>query len=200
MIDYTKEELVELLKKNPEKFNEWKVEQEEIDLSEVDFSGINLAEIDFTDVDLKAGLKEKDFELSEFIEEKPCEDDNCNEKKSMNTIETAIYPLYMPANTYLNSSEMVNSELDSRIILTFSGDKNFVLVEESSKINNELEIIPVYGEPIMLNDTIGAISNNSMYWTSNDVDYYLVSNDLTESEMAMVATSLSNAKSTLAEK
>ncbi|MBR4231214.1 MAG: outer membrane lipoprotein carrier protein LolA [Bacilli bacterium] len=156
--------------------------------------------VNFTDVDLKAGLKEKDFELSEFIEEKPCEDDNCNEKKSMNTIETAIYPLYMPANTYLNSSEMVNSELDSRIILTFSGDKNFVLVEESSKINNELEIIPVYGEPIMLNDTIGAISNNSMYWTSNDVDYYLVSNDLTESEMAMVATSLSNAKSTLAEK
>ena len=24
MIDYTKEELVELLRKNPEKFNEWK--------------------------------------------------------------------------------------------------------------------------------------------------------------------------------
>ena len=40
MIDYTKEELVELLRKNPEKFNAWKVEQEEVDLSEVDFSGI----------------------------------------------------------------------------------------------------------------------------------------------------------------
>ena len=51
MIDYTKEELVELLQKYPEKFNEWKQEQEEVDLSEVDFSGINLAEIDFTDVD-----------------------------------------------------------------------------------------------------------------------------------------------------
>ena len=33
MIDYTKEELVELLRKNPEKFNEWKAEQEEVDLS-----------------------------------------------------------------------------------------------------------------------------------------------------------------------
>ena len=154
----------------------------------------------FTDVDLKAGLKKNDFELSEFIEEKECESEDCNEKKSMNTIESAIYPLYMPANTYLNSSETVNSELENRIILTFSGDKNFVLVEESSRINGEHEIIPVYGEPIMLNDTIGAISSNSMYWTSNDIDYYLVSNDLTESEMAMVAKSLSNAKSTLAEK
>ncbi len=54
MIDYTKEELVELLQKYPEKFNEWKHEQEEVDLSEVDFSGINLAEIDFTDVDLNS--------------------------------------------------------------------------------------------------------------------------------------------------
>lgn len=54
MIDYTKEELVELLRKYPEKFNEWKQEQEEVDLSEVDFSGVNLAEIDFSDVDLNS--------------------------------------------------------------------------------------------------------------------------------------------------
>ena len=54
MIDYTKEELVELLRKNPEKFNEWKAEQEEVDLSEVDFSNINLSEIDFSDVDLNS--------------------------------------------------------------------------------------------------------------------------------------------------
>lgn len=54
MIDYTKEELVEILRKHPEKFNEWKREQEEVDLSEVDFSGINLSEIDFSDVDLNS--------------------------------------------------------------------------------------------------------------------------------------------------
>ena len=52
MIDYTKEELVELLNKYPEKFNEWKVEQEEVDLSEVDFSGLTLREIDFSKVDI----------------------------------------------------------------------------------------------------------------------------------------------------
>ena len=42
MIDYTKEELVELLRKTPEKYNEWKAEQGEVDLSEVDFSGISM--------------------------------------------------------------------------------------------------------------------------------------------------------------
>jgi len=54
MIDYTKEELTELLKKHPGKFNEWKIQQEEVDLSEVDFSGIVLNEIDFSDVDLNS--------------------------------------------------------------------------------------------------------------------------------------------------
>ena len=54
MIDYTKEELVELLRKNPEKFNEWKTEQDEVDLSEVDFSGVSLTEVDFSDVDLNS--------------------------------------------------------------------------------------------------------------------------------------------------
>lgn len=54
MIDYTKEELVELLRKNPERFNEWKANQEETDLSEVDFSGISLSEKDFSNVDLNS--------------------------------------------------------------------------------------------------------------------------------------------------
>lgn len=156
--------------------------------------------VKFNDIDLKANLKKNDFDLKKYIIESDCQDGDCEDKKSMSTLESAIYPLYVPANTYLSSSETVNSELDSRIILTFTGDKSFVLVEEMAKINDNLEIVPVYGEPIMLNDTIGAISSNSMYWTSNDIEYYLVSEDLTESEMVFVATSLNNAKSTLAEK
>ncbi len=54
MIDYTKEELVDLLTRFPEKFNAWKLEQEEVDLSEVDFTGISLKEVDFSNVDLNS--------------------------------------------------------------------------------------------------------------------------------------------------
>ena len=67
MIDYTKEELVELLKKHPDKFNEWKEEQEEVDLSEVDFSGIVLNEIDFSDVDLNSSsFSDSNISLTNF--------------------------------------------------------------------------------------------------------------------------------------
>ena len=47
----------------------------------------------------------------------------------------------------------------------------------------------------MLNDTIAALSTNSMYWTSNDIDYYMVSEDLSVSEMVFIATSLNNSTS-----
>ena len=150
--------------------------------------------IDFTKVDLKANVKEDIFNLNEYIKE------DIDSKESIGKIDNAIYPLYIPANTYLTSSEVVNNEDSSRVILTFSGEKNFVLVEEGAFMQPSHEIVPVHGEPIMLNDTIGALSNNSIYWTNNDIDYYLASNDLTVSEMVFVATSLSNARATIAEK
>ncbi len=65
-----------------------------------------------------------------------------------------------------------------------------MLVEEASKVNSEFEIIPVYGEPLMLSNSVGAMSANSLTWSTNNVDYYLTSNDLTNSEMLTVAHSL----------
>ena len=80
------------------------------------------------------------------------------------------------------------------MILTFAGDKNFVLIEEVANVASEFEIIPVYGDPIMLSDTIAAKSANSMYWTSDNVSYYLTSNDLSAEEMVTIAESLGNTK------
>ena len=42
----------------------------------------------------------------------------------------------------------------------------------------------------MLNNTVGALSTNSLYWSSDNVDYYLASNDLSTSEILSIADSL----------
>ena len=159
-------------------------------------SDIVKIKMEIKDIDLKAGLNDDIFELKNYIQENECDDEECeSDKKSMSNINSAIYPLYMPSNTYLKNTEIVNNENNSRVILTYSGSKNFVLIEEGAVVNLEHEIIPVYGEPIMLNDTIAALSTNSMYWTSNDIDYYMVSEDLSVSEMVFIATSLNNSTS-----
>ena len=71
------------------------------------------------------------------------------------------------------------------------GDKNFVLIEEVANVSEEFEIIPVYGDPLMLSNTIGALSTNSLSWSHNNIDYYLASNDLSTSEILSIADSLS---------
>ena len=161
--------------------------------------------VEFSSIDLKANLKEEDFLLENLIdqnieEEKEntntnnktdCENEECDTKSS-NILDSVIYPLYIPSETYLSNSEEIDTDEGNRIILTFAGDKNFVLIEEVASVSSEFEIIPVYGDPIMLSDTIAAKSANSMSWTSDNVSYYLTSTDLSTEEMVTIAESLGN--------
>ncbi len=175
--------------------------------------------VTFTSVDYKANLKEDDFKLEQYIKEKEektkenkedctdeetckenCEGENCQEEKApcegdscteeTGAIENILYPLYIPSNTYLSSSDKVNTDVGDRVILTFGGEKNFVLVEEKSVMADEFEIIPVYGDPLIVNDTIGALGTNSLTWTKDNINYYLAGNDLTTAELLAIGESI----------
>lgn len=117
---------------------------------------------------------------------------NSTDTEKTANIENIIYPLYIPSNTFLTSSETIETSTGNRVILTFSGEKNFVLIEEATIAADEMEIIPVYGEPFMLSETIGALSANSLSWDANNISYYLASTELTVSEMQTIANSLGN--------
>ena len=151
-------------------------------------------------LDLKAGLNEDDFVLDDLINQNCCATDQCdeNQTKCENTeektgsIEDAIYPLYIPSETYLTSKEVLDTDTGDRVILTYSGNKNFVLVEELASVSNEFEIIPVYGDPLLMNDSVAALQANSIHWTSNNMEYYLTGTDLSDEELLSIATSLNN--------
>ena len=55
---------------------------------------------------------------------------------------------------------------------------------------NEFTVIPTSGELFQLMDTLGVVTDNSLSWTSNGVDYYLVSEVMTRDEMVQVAESI----------
>jgi len=84
--------------------------------------------------------------------------------------------------------------------LTFSGDKNFTIVEESLYVPDKFEVSPVFGEPILLNDTIGVIDTNSIKWSKGNIDYYITSDNLTKSELVTLASSMNLAKSVIGSK
>lgn len=138
-------------------------------------------------IDYKKSFSESNFELNTIINTS----ENTDAKTSQ-TIKEAIYPLYIPTGTVLKDEEKVMKTDGERIILTFSGEKPFTLIEETVVKENEFTVIPTYGEPFMLIDTVGSLSQNSINWTSNGLEYYIVSDVLSQNELIDIAKSVSN--------
>lgn len=111
--------------------------------------------------------------------------------KTSKEIDNIVYPMYVPANTYLTNQETIKTSNGERVILTFGGDSSFMLVEETININDQLETVMVNGEPDIILDTVGSITDYSVSWISNGYEYYLVSDDMSVKEMMNVASSVS---------
>lgn len=106
------------------------------------------------------------------------------------TLDSIIYPMYIPNNTQLSGQEKLKTENGERIILTFSGENPFTIVQETVNPTSELLTIPMYGEPQIITDTVGAVSEDSISWISNGVEFYVVSDKLDSEEMLEVANSI----------
>ncbi|KRG16236.1 LolA family protein [Lederbergia galactosidilytica] len=93
----------------------------------------------------------------------------------------------------LQDETEMTTENGKRVILTYAGeDKSFTIFQEASEINptSSMEVIPVSGEMVDFGFSVGAMTEGSISWTDQGVDYLLVSNDLTPEEMLMVAKSV----------
>lgn len=151
------------------------------------------------DIDFSPNFKKEYFDLEEIMSttensESEAEQPDVNTEESTKTtasIEDVIYPLVLPEGTKLKSEEKVAKTDGERVILTFEGEKPFLLVEETVSIADDLTVIPTMGEPYMFMDTIGALSTNSLTWTSGNMEYYLVSDVMNQDELVEIASSIS---------
>ena len=149
----------------------------------------------FNSIDLKANFDDNFFDLDSIIEQIDMDENNNSgteeETEKSNVIDDIIYPLYIPTGTSLVDKEKVAKTDGERIILTFDGEKPFLLVEETVSIEDEFSVIPTYGEPFLLADTVGALSSNSITWVSNGIEYYIVSDAMSQIELIEIANSIS---------
>ena len=127
------------------------------------------------------------FDLDSIISDIEVEE----KEEKTSSIDNVIYPLYVPTGTVLTHEEKVSKDSGERIILTFDGEKPFLLVEETVDIDKDFSIIPIFGEPDFLNDTVGAVTDNSLNWISGGIEYYLVSDVMGKNELIEIANSIS---------
>ena len=161
--------------------------------------GISLMTFNVSSLNYKPNYDENFFEISSIINEsetnnqnneKNVKDNKENKTASASTIDDIIYPLYIPTGTVLTKEDKVSKTGGERVILTFGGEKPFTLVEETTTKESEFTIVPTYGEPFLLIDTVAALSNNSINWVSNGIEYYIVSDVLSQNELIEVAKSV----------
>lgn len=125
------------------------------------------------------------------VNENKNEDKKSSETKQTSSIEDVIYPMYIPTNTYLSNKEKVSKDDGERLILTFDGDNPFMLIEETVTYEKEHLIVPTYGELEVMASTVAIVNDNSVNWIDNNIEYYVVSDKLSKSELLNIARSIS---------
>ena len=159
----------------------------------------------FDKIDLKIDFNDTYFDLGSVIntdkkEEKKEEKDTSETQepnedgtktKETATIDDIIYPMYLPVNTYLTNQERVSTDDGERMILTFSGDSAFTLIEETVSYSDKAEIIPTYGTVELVGASLAVVNDNSANWFDNGIEYYLVSDVMTTDELLQVVRSIS---------
>ncbi|MEN1970550.1 outer membrane lipoprotein carrier protein LolA [Lentibacillus sp. N15] len=175
-----------------------------------------LVEVTFSGFDMKPSFKDGDFAMDdnmssgdtkdpasaeEGTESKADEQASAEADDQADTDESAdegansesltvTLPLNM-AGAELSEQKEVDTDNGKRVIMTYAGEKNFTLIEEQSKVQQTLSSPQeVKGDIVNLGHSIGALSDNSIQWNQNGVNYYLASEDLTKEELIEVAKSV----------
>lgn len=150
-----------------------------------DKDGVEMMTMVFDKIDYSYKFKNDEFDLDTIITNSE------EELEETGNLEDVIYPLYVPNGTKLVNEDKIKKENGERVIMDYDGDKSFLLVEETSDVFSNFTIIPTLGEPYPIMDTLGVVTSNSLSWTSGGIDYYLISDVMSQSEMVEVAQSIS---------
>ena len=134
-------------------------------------------------IDFKPDFKENNFEVENNASEESID--------NVSKIDEVVYPVYLPTGTKFKSEETVKTDESERVILTFTGDKSFILIEEASKVPKEFEITSKDGELVFYETVLGSLSGSSLNWTMNGKDYYIIGENLSNEELLKVASSTS---------
>lgn len=106
--------------------------------------------------------------------------------KTTSLSEDLVYPMYVPTDTYLSSKDVIKTDDGERVIMTFAGENPFTLVQGVSSKETDY----VYGDPYIVLDTVGAVTDESVMWVSNNIEYYVTSDVMDTNELLTVAESI----------
>lgn len=142
------------------------------------------------DIKYNTNFDEKHFEIDSIIKNDTKTDEVTNKQdENVSKLDEIIYPMYLPTGTTFKGEETVKTDDSERVILSFTGDKSFIMIEEVSKVPGEFEVSNTDGELVFYENILGSLTDTSLNWTANGKDYYIIAENLSNEELLKVASS-----------
>ncbi|KHD84598.1 LolA family protein [Heyndrickxia ginsengihumi] len=149
-----------------------------------------LVKVKFSKVDMKAKFDNNAFDTRKNMTGAKLEipvDAKINSKEF-----SVKYPTAKIGNTKLLDEQEVSTTNGKRAVLTYTGDKSYTLIQERSEVmpTSSMDATPINGDVVNLGFTFGILTDHSISWSDNGVDYMVASKHLTKDEMVEIAQSV----------
>ncbi len=148
-----------------------------------------MVEVKFTSFEVDPSFNEKDFEIEQNManglpDDIPTSGDGV-------TDDLAVMVPVNTAGAELTDRIEVDLENGKRIISTYSGEKNFTLVQEKRDVVETLTApVEVSGDIVNLGFAVGVLSENAIEWDYDGMNFYLASDELPKEALLEVAQSV----------
>ncbi|NLG82094.1 MAG: outer membrane lipoprotein carrier protein LolA [Bacilli bacterium] len=156
-------------------------------------SGMNeKMNVKFTNVNLKPKFNEEEFEV-EYSMNKAI--DTFGATLPTFAERDIMYPTNIQG-TELTAETVKELDNGKRAIMTFEGPKSFTVIQEY--IDKEEELGPseiLFADPIIICSGVAFLSDRSLIWIENGIEFFLFSNDLTPDQLYTIANSFTKATS-----
>ena len=110
--------------------------------------------------------------------------------ETVNLLEAGLYPTFIPEGTTLTDKTSISRDNGDRIIMTFTGDQVFTLIQENASVRETTTPELVSGEIVFINGSVGTLGENNISWVNNGVEFFLVSETLETEDLISVASSI----------
>ncbi|WP_090399180.1 LolA family protein [Natribacillus halophilus] len=154
-----------------------------------------LVEVAFESFALNETLERDEFDMDANMESEETEEPAAVEEEEAEDPLDVFMPSYEPENTELSQSEEVETDIGQRVILTYEGDRPFTIIQQPASVSAASGTAPTelgQGEPTVLGDVVGVMSNETLTWTENGVEFILASDSLENEEMSAIAESMTS--------
>jgi outer membrane lipoprotein-sorting protein len=147
-------------------------------------------EVKFSNFKLNPSFKDSDFAIDQNMAN-VSEDDGIPTSGDGMPDELRVM---VPVNTVgaeLTDRVEVDLKDGKRVISTFTGERNFTLVQEKRDVVETLTSpVEVSGDIVNLGYAVGVLSDNAVEWDYEGMSFYLASDQLTKEELLEVAQSV----------